>query len=324
MSKSSAKSYLVTGAAGFVGSRFVESCSQRGINLISVDHIPHFTTRHSQQSINFGEIVDRELLFQWLQKNHSPIHAIVHLGAITDTRVTDLTRLKKMNLDYSQNLWSYATQHKIPLIYASSAATYGDGKLGYDDDESLIPSLRPLNAYGDSKQQFDLWALAQEKAGNHPSTWVGFKFFNVYGWGEHHKGFMSSVILHSFEQIQKTGQVTLFKSHREGIADGFQKRDFVDVTDIVEALHFAIEKPIQRGIYNLGTGQARTYLDLARSVFRSLGKAENIQFIDTPLSIRDKYQYFTEAKMERLRNQGFKHTFASLENGVERYIKKLT
>ncbi len=325
MSKSLGKTYLVTGAAGFIGSRFIESCTEKGISLISVDREALFKDRHPHLYLNFsfGRIVDLENLFEWLQNQRPELDAIVHLGAITDTREGHLPLLQRLNIEYSKSLWSYAHQNKIPFIYASSAATYGDGSLGYNDDETLISSLHPLNPYGDSKLKFDLWALDQEKQGNHPPTWSGFKFFNVYGWGERHKGFMSSVVLHAFDEIQKTGQVTLFKSHREEIADGFQKRDFIDVADILEVLHFAIKKPIQRGIYNLGTGQARTYLDLAKAVFRALNQPEKIQFIDTPLSIRDKYQYFTEAKMDRLRAQGDHRPFTSLENGVQKYIEKL-
>jgi ADP-L-glycero-D-manno-heptose 6-epimerase len=315
--------YLVTGAAGFIGSRFVESCHRRKISVISVDDQPLFKTRPELASIDFGQVIDREDLWSWLQNQKPQMTAIVHLGAITDTRETDINQLNHLNVFYSQKLWNYASTHQIPFLYASSAATYGDGQLGYEDNEDLIPKLAPLNAYGDSKQKFDCWALDQERSGNHPSSWAGFKFFNVYGFGERHKGFMSSVVLHAYDQIQTSGKVTLFKSHRDGILDGHQKRDFIAVEDVINALHFAIEKPLQRGIYNLGTGKARTFLDLARAVFAALGRPEKIEFIDTPVVLREKYQYFTEARMERFLSQGYPHPLLTLEEGVNRYIRLL-
>jgi ADP-L-glycero-D-manno-heptose 6-epimerase len=332
MSHHHKKTYLITGAAGFIGSRFAESCNQRGISFISVDQETHFNTRVENHCVRHSHIVDLEILFSWLHSQHpkdlesdpaKKLDGIVHLGAITDTRESNLELLQRLNLQYSKSLWNYATQERIPFIYASSAATYGDGTLGYADDESLIPQLHPLNAYGESKQNFDLWVLEQERQGSCPPSWAGFKFFNVYGFGERHKGFMSSVVFHAFDEIQKTGQVTLFKSHREGIADGEQKRDFIYVEDLVQVLHFALDKPISRGIYNLGTGQARTFLDLAKSVFISLKRPEKINFIDTPLSIRDKYQYYTQATMDRLRSEGFFAPFTPLEEGVQQYISRL-
>jgi ADP-L-glycero-D-manno-heptose 6-epimerase len=324
MAKSETKTYLVTGAAGFIGTRFVESCGNRGISVISVDRPELFGGRPENQGVDFGTIVDLEKLGDWLKQTHVPIDAIIHLGAITDTRESDLDLLQRLNLAYSQMVWTYASTQQVPLIYASSAATYGSGDMGYDDREELIPQLSALNAYGDSKLKFDLWALEQERHRIHPPQWAGFKFFNVYGFGERHKGFMSSVVLHAFDEISKSGKVTLFKSHREGIADGQQKRDFVYVADVVDVIHFAIDKPIPRGIYNLGSGQARSFLDLARAVFHALGKPENVQFVDTPLSIRDKYQYFTEAEMERLRGLGYNQPFTSLEEGVRQYVERLT
>jgi ADP-L-glycero-D-manno-heptose 6-epimerase len=321
--KMTSQTYLVTGAAGFIGSRFVESCNQQGISMISVDQKSHFQDRNEVKNLDFGQIVDLNDLSNWLE-NHKPrLDAIIHLGAITDTRELDQALLKRLNLDYSKSLWNYASKHEIPFNYASSAATYGDGLLGYDDQESSISLLKPLNAYGESKRLFDLWALEEEKKGNHPPSWSGFKFFNVYGFGERHKGFMSSVVLHAYDQIQSQGKVTLFRSHRDGIADGYQKRDFVSVEDVVRVLHFAVKKPIHRGIFNLGTGQARPFIDLAKAVYSALGIPPQIEFVDTPVSIRDKYQYFTEAKMDRLRAEGYTPPFTSLEEGVKNYISRL-
>jgi ADP-L-glycero-D-manno-heptose 6-epimerase len=254
---------LVTGAAGFIGARFVASCTQRGYSTVSVDSLPFFQSRAEHRGLDFGERVDRSALFDWLASRNPALSGIVHLGACTDTTELDVAYLQSANLHYSQQLWRYAAERRVPLVYASSAATYGDGSLGYDDDESLAPQLKPLNPYGQSKLDFDLWALQQESAGMSPPSWSGFKFFNVYGFGERHKGKMASVVLHAFDQICATGRVRLFKSHRPDIPHGHQKRDFIYVDDVVSGLHFALEKPIRRGIFNLGTGQARTFLDLA-------------------------------------------------------------
>ena len=314
---------LVTGAAGFIGARFVEACQKKSYSVISVDEPSYFSSRAEHKNIQFGKIVDRSTLFDWLKTESPELYGIVHLGACTDTTEMDEQYLTRMNLDYSKSIWTYASQNHIPLVYASSAATYGDGSLGYDDAESLIPDLKPLNPYGESKRLFDLWALDQEKKGVNPPNWAAFKFFNVYGFGESHKEKMASVVLHAFDQIRKTGKIRLFKSHRSDIAHGHQKRDFIFVEDVIDVLFYALEKPIRRGIYNLGTGKARTFLDLVRPVFSTLQKAENIEFIDTPLAIRDRYQYFTEAKMDRLCVQGYMKSFTSLEGGVSKYVREL-
>ena len=312
----------MTGAAGFIGARFVEACKARKVEVLSVDQASHFKDRPEHKGFPFGTIVDRDALFDKLKSLPKPA-AIVHLGACTDTTELDVDYLKRVNLEYSQKLWTYATDQKIPMVYASSAATYGGGELGFDDDEALMPRLKPLNPYGDSKLQFDLWALGEEKKGKRPPAWAGFKFFNVYGFGERHKEKMASVALHAFDQIKKNGEAVLFKSHKDGIADGHQKRDFVAVEDVVEVLFFALEKPLARGIYNLGSGKARTFLDLVNGVFASLGKTPNIRFVPTPEAIRERYQYFTEAKMARLISAGYKKPFTELEDGVKRYIDRL-
>jgi ADP-L-glycero-D-manno-heptose 6-epimerase len=309
---------LVTGAAGFIGYRFVEQCRAAGMPVVSVDAREHFGTRPEHQGVDMGTIVDRDDLFSWLDGH--PLSGIVHLGACTDTRETDEAYLAAVNVEYSQDLWRYAAERRVPFVYASSAATYGDGALGYDDDESLMQRLVPLNAYGRSKLTFDLWALDQQAA---PPAWSGWKFFNVYGYGERHKGPMASVVLHAFDQRRAGGPITLFRSHRTGIADGHQSRDFVDVADVVDVLNFALRKPIQRGIYNLGTGTARTFLDIARGVSRALNAADTIEFVDTPIEIRDKYQYFTEARIARLRNEGYRKPFTTLEHGIDAYVAAL-
>jgi ADP-L-glycero-D-manno-heptose 6-epimerase len=314
---------LVTGAAGFIGARFVESCNALGLPVVSVDKSAHFETRPEHDGLDFGRIVDRDELFGWLDAERPKLSSIVHLGACADTTETDEAYLRRVNVEYSQNIWNHAAREKIPLVYASSAATYGAGELGYDDDVALLPRLKPLNLYGQSKNLFDAWALAAEKRGVKPPAWSGFKFFNVYGFGERHKNKMASVVLHACDQIRTNGSVKLFKSHRAGTADGEQKRDFIAVEDVLEVLHFARTKPIERGIYNLGSGEARTFLDLVRAVFASLGKPEKVIFIPTPEEIRERYQYFTQARMDRLRAQGYTKPFMSLEQGVAMYVKRL-
>lgn len=319
---------LVTGAGGFVGARFIERCNQRKIPTISVDAPEYFRDRTEHAGLDFGPIVDREKLFTWLsaetaKTGKAPVAAVVHLGACTDTGELDEVYLAKMNLDYSKALWSYCTKYRVPLVYASSAATYGAGDLGYDDEDALTPKLKPLNPYGESKRAFDEWVFSEEKAKRTPPHWAGFKFFNVYGFGETHKEKMASVILHSYRRILETGSAKLFQSHREGIRDGEQKRDFIFVEDLIDVLFFALEKPILRGVYNLGTGTARTWLDLARATFKAMGRPEKIEFIPVPAELRERYQYFTEAKMDRLRAQGYTKPFTELEEGVAKYIGRL-
>jgi ADP-L-glycero-D-manno-heptose 6-epimerase len=302
----------------------VESCEAKGIPRVSVDARRHFAERPEHAGVGFGEIVDRDELFDWLEHGRPALRAIIHLGACTDTRQMDVAYLSRVNVEYSRRLWQYATAAGVPLVYASSAATYGDGGLGYADDESVIPRLRPLNPYGDSKQQFDLWALAEDRAGRNPPAWCGFKFFNVYGFGERHKGPMASVVLHAFDQIRRTGTVRLFRSHRPDFADGHQVRDFIDVNDVVDALHFAIDAAVPRGIINLGTGEGRTFLDLAHATFDALGAPARIEFIDTPADMRERYQYFTQATTSRLRATGYTGPFTTLEAGVLTYVRRLT
>lgn len=316
---SSTGALLVTGAAGFIGSRFV-ALHGGGRPLISVDEQRHVGTRPEHAGIDFGTVVDRDDLPQWLADTRPALAGIVHLGACTDTTELDVAYLTRVNLAYTQTLWKHATEHRVPFVYASSAAVYGDGALGYDDADALTPQFAPLNPYGESKLQFDVWALEEERTGRTPPAWSGFRFFNVYGPGERHKGRMASVVLHAFDQIRDGGEVTLFRSHKPGIADGEQKRDFVYVDDVVDVLAFALAKPLARGIYNLGTGTARTFLDLVRATFRATGAPERIRFVDTPEAIRERYQYFTEARMERLRAAGWTRPFTSLEDGVARYV----
>ncbi len=314
---------LVTGAAGFIGARFVESCGRRGIPVVAVDRAASFADRREHRGIDFGTVIDLEALDGWLAATPPTLAGIVHLGACTDTTEMDVGYLRRVNLEYSQRLWQWASERRVPFVYASSAATYGDGSHGYDDDETRIPALRPLNPYGDSKQQFDLHVLAEERAGRRPPSWSGFKFFNVYGFGERHKGKMASVILHAFDQIRADGEVRLFKSYRPDVADGHQRRDFVFVDDVVAVLHHALAAPLARGIFNLGSGTSRTFLDLAHATFAALGRPPKIRFIEMPEGLRARYQYATEAAMGRLRGAGYTPPFTSLEDGARRYVERL-
>jgi ADP-L-glycero-D-manno-heptose 6-epimerase len=318
---------IVTGAAGFIGYQVAKKLVKAKQEVLGVDEVLFFETRQEHQDLSVERvapevILERSFFEEQIHKG-KPITGIIHMGACTDTTEMRLDYLKRVNLDYTKTLWNLATGFKIPFVYASSAATYGGGEQGYDDDESKMALLNPLNPYGDSKLQFDLWALDEEKAGRAPPAWSGFKFFNVYGFGERHKGKMSSVVLQGFDQIRSKGELKLFKSHKAGIADGEQKRDFVHVSDVVEILIFALQTPIKRGIYNLGSGKARSFHDLAKATFHALSKPTKIEFIDTPIEIRDRYQYFTEAKMDKLKAQGYSAPLTSLEDGVRKTIDEL-
>lgn len=313
---------VVTGAAGFIGARLVAALQDRGVPFVAVDSRSHFAERPEHRPVDPAAIVDVSAFPAWLEQA-GVARAVVHLGACTDTRETDRAYLTRRNLEASQDVWRWCARSGVPLVYASSAATYGDGHLGYDDDEALIARLVPLNAYGDSKQQFDVWALEEERHGRAPAHWCGLKFFNVYGPGERHKGPMSSVVLQAFDQIRATGGLRLFRSHRTGVPDGHQARDFIFVDDVVDTLVALVERPPARGIFNLGSGTARTFLDLGRATFAALGVPERIEFIDTPPDIRAHYQYFTQAAMARLRAAGYVRRVTGLEDGVRQYVHAL-
>ncbi len=320
---SAPETLLVTGAAGFIGARFVESCNARGVPIVSVDSRDAFASRPEHAHLDFGTLLDIDELEGWLSAPRQELSGVVHMGAISATTELDESLLKRFNVDYSKMVWNAARRLGVPCIYASSAAVYGDGSLGFDDADALVPRLRPLNPYGESKRRFDLWALEEAAAARTPPAWAGFRFFNVYGFGERHKGGMASVVLHGYDQVKAKGEIRLFESHREGIAHGHQSRDFVDVSDAIEAVWFALKRPVTAGIYNVGTGKARTFLDLAKAVFASLAAPERIVFVPTPEGIRERYQYLTEAKMERLRAQGFTKKPVSLEDGVDWYVRRL-
>lgn len=309
---------VVTGAAGFISSALISRLNELGYKeLVLVDDFSREDRVRNYETKEYKELVDRKHFIQWLDENQRFCQFVIHLGARTDTTEFNKAIFDDLNLQYSKDVWNKCIEHALPLIYASSAATYGGGELGYDDNHGVIPSLKPLNPYGDSKNDFDIWALEQEKQ---PFFWAGLKFFNVYGPNEFHKGRMASVVFHAFNQIQNNGEVKLFRSHKEEYKDGEQLRDFVYVKDVAEVIVFLMEHRKNSGIYNLGSGGARTFLDLTKATFKALGKDENISFIDTPEDIRDKYQYFTEANMAKLKAIGYDKEFTSLEDGVKDYV----
>lgn len=310
---------VVTGAAGFIGSCLVSKLNSLGHNnLILVDDFSKTSKTKNFSSKKFSKTVERSEFIEWLGNNAKDVKCVFHIGARTDTTEFNVTIFNELNLNYTKALWEICTKNSVPFIYASSAATYGLGEFGYDDDETKINSLKPLNPYGDSKNDFDKWAIVQKQT---PPQWYGLKFFNVYGPNEYHKARMASVIFHSFNQINSTGKVKLFRSHNPNYTDGGQLRDFVYVKDVVDVITFLFEKQPKNGIFNLGSGKARSFSDLATATFKALGKTPTIEFIDTPIDIRDKYQYFTEANMSKLIAAGYSKPFFSLEVGVEDYVK---
>jgi len=309
---------IITGAAGFIGSCFVAKLNKAGIKeIILVDDFTKEIKRPNWENKKYVDKIDRNDFFRWAENNVKHIDFIVHLGARTDTAEFDYSVLEELNLVYSQRIWSFATKYGIPLIYASSAATYGNGKFGYSDNTSLINRLEPLNPYGKSKNEFDKWVLKQTTT---PPFWAGFKFFNVFGPNEYHKKRMASVVFHAFNQIQETGKVSLFRSHRPDIDDGMQMRDFVYVKDVVRVLYWFINHTPKSGIFNLGTGFARPFIALTNATFKAMKKEPQIEFIDIPEDIRSKYQYFTEADMKNVRKCGYKKSFNSLELAIKAYI----
>ncbi|MDD4848488.1 MAG: ADP-glyceromanno-heptose 6-epimerase [Bacteroidales bacterium] len=313
------KQIVITGAAGFIGSYLAGALNAMGFDdLILVDDFSREDKQPNWVNKKFGQKVDRKYFDNWFFENHDKVGCVFHLGARTDTTEVKRTIFNCLNLDYSKMVWQKCVKYNKPLIYASSAATYGAGELGYVDSHDIIPDLKPLNLYGESKNDFDKWVLQQTKK---PSFWCGFKFFNVYGPNEYHKGRMASVIFHSYNQILQTGKVNLFKSHRPDFKNGMQLRDFVYVKDVANVLIWAMDHHPENGIYNLGTGHAEPFLTLVKTVFSALEQPEKIEFIPTPEDIRNKYQYFTEADISKLRNAGYGQPFSTLEEGAYDYVK---
>jgi len=310
---------VVTGAAGFIGSCLVQKLNdERFFDVVVVDDFSNAAKAPNLQGKKFVAQIHRDDFAEWLSKNHRLVQFVFHIGARTDTTEKDVNIFNKLNLDYTKKVWQLCTEYGMPLVYASSAATYGSGENGYDDNHSIVEKLKPLNPYGASKNDFDKWALKQTKA---PYFWAGLKFFNVYGPNEYHKARMASVILHAYKQIKEVGEVKLFRSHRPDYKDGEQMRDFVYVKDVVDICYFLLHHRKDSGLYNLGSGKARTFLDLVNNIFFALDKEPKIKFIDTPIDIRDTYQYFTEANMSKIRAIGYDKPFHTLEDGVQDYVK---
>jgi ADP-L-glycero-D-manno-heptose 6-epimerase len=310
---------VVTGAAGFIGSCLVEYLNYRGYtNLILVDDFSRADKTPNYEGKKFTEKIEREKFFEWIFSTRPRIDFVFHIGARTDTTEFNYAVHQHLNVEYSKKVWQYCTVHQIPLVYASSAATYGNGEFGYNDDHEVVHMLKPLNPYGVSKNEFDKWVLHQK---DHPAFWAGLKFFNVYGPNEYHKGRMASVIFHAFNQIQKNGVVKLFKSHRPDYQDGMQLRDFIYVKDVLKVCYWLMQRQPPSGIYNLGTGKARSFNDLVKAAFGGLDRQPVIEYIDIPEDIRETYQYFTEANMAKLRHVGYVDEFYSLEKGVDDYVR---
>jgi ADP-L-glycero-D-manno-heptose 6-epimerase len=319
------KEYIVvTGAAGFIGSALAGYLNEHGYsNLILVDEFGRADKVPNLEGKQFVYQVERESFFDWLEEHRPTVKFVFHIGARTDTTEFDYSIHEHLNVEYSKKIWRYCTAGAIPLVYASSAATYGAGEQGYEDTHEVIPSLKPLNAYGVSKNEFDKWVLEQavQKGAGQPPFWAGLKFFNVYGPNEYHKGRMASVIFHSFHQVRRDAVVKLFRSHRPDYKDGQQLRDFVYVKDVIRVCYWLMEHRPASGIYNLGTGIARSFEDLVKATYGGLDLPANIRYIDMPEDIRDKYQYFTEANMHKLRSAGYTDPFYTLEEGVDDYVR---
>jgi len=310
---------IVTGAAGFIGSCLVSKLNDLGQNnLVLVDDFSNVEKNKNLAGKNFSLKVERIFFIDWFKENAFSISAIYHIGARTDTTEFDVNVFEELNLNYTKDLWRICAQHQVPFVYASSAATYGMGEFGFIDSHELVEKLVPLNPYGDSKNNFDKWALSQEVQ---PPFWAGFKFFNVYGPNEFHKSRMASVIFHAVKQINETGSMRLFRSHNPQYKDGEQLRDFVYVKDVVEVLSFMMREKRESGLYNLGSGKACSFNTLVNNTFKALGKESVISYVDTPIEIRDKYQYFTEANMKKLRLVGYSKSFTDLESGVKDYVQ---
>lgn len=310
---------VVTGAAGFIGSNLVTALNAKGyFDLVLVDDFSRAERARNYEGKKYSALMGRMEFADWLRDHHRQVQIILHMGARTDTAEFDWEVFLELNLEYSKSLFKICTEFGLPLIYASSAATYGLGELGYVDSHELVPMLKPLNPYGRSKNEFDKWVLEREKQ---PFFWAGLKFFNVYGPNEYHKGRMASVVYHAYRQISETGNMKLFRSHHPDFADGEQSRDFIYVKDVVDAILFLMEQRPGSGIYNLGTGKARTFRDLIHATFSAMDLEPSITYIDTPEDIRDTYQYYTEADMDKLQMAGYNKTFTTLEEGVHDYVR---
>lgn len=310
---------VITGASGFIGSCLLEKLNREGFNDIII--VDDFSIPQKQQNIVFKRYkaqIDKTDFLEWLRSNTEEIEMIFHFGAISDTTIMDVCLFNKWNLDYSKSIWKSCVEKKIPFIYASSAATYGDGSNGFNDDESQLLILRPLNPYGESKHNFDLWALGEKQK---PPFWTGLKFFNVYGPNEYHKGKMASMVFHAYNQIMQFGQLSLFKSYKDGFSDGNQLRDFIYIKDILDICLWLFKTKENSGIINIGTGISSSFNQLGEAVFKALEMPVNIKYIEMPDSLKNKYQYRTNANISKLRKMGYEKPFTTLDGGIEDYVK---
>lgn len=315
---------LVTGGAGFIGSNLVSALCGRGMPVAVCDRLRDNDKWRNVAKADFREIVQPEALADWLAGQHK-LDAIIHMGAISSTTERDADLIFDVNVRLSTQLWNWCAAHGTPFIYASSAATYGAGEHGFVDDEApqALAQLRPLNAYGWSKHFFDRRVLREVTGGGPtPPQWVGLKFFNVYGPNEYHKGTMQSVVAQKYPAVARGEPLRLFKSHHPDFPDGGQSRDFVYVEDCVEVILWLLEHAKVNGIYNLGSGRARSFADLARAIAAAAGAPARIEYVPMPEEIRPNYQYFTEARMQKLRDAGYDRPFSSIEDGVRRYVEQ--
>ncbi|WP_248116419.1 MULTISPECIES: ADP-glyceromanno-heptose 6-epimerase [unclassified Brevundimonas] len=317
---------VVTGGAGFIGSNIVARLTaETAYDVVVCDRLETADLAKWKNLAKhpIADFWSPEELFEQLERHAERIEAVVHMGAISSTTEPDADLILRTNFTLSRDLWDWCAIRDARMIYASSAATYGDGETGFndDDDAESLSQLRPLNAYGYSKMLFDQYAARQADRGQAPRQWAGLKFFNVYGPNEGHKGGMKSVVAQIWPKVQAGEAVTLFRSHNPNYSDGGQMRDFVYVDDVVDIIEFLLQSPEVSGVFNAGSGQARSFADLARATFAAAGKAPSIDYVDTPVSIRDRYQYFTEARMDRIRAAGFQGQSTPLEEGVRRYVQ---
>jgi ADP-L-glycero-D-manno-heptose 6-epimerase len=312
--------YVVTGGAGFIGSNIVAALEARGCEVVVID-IPDAGKAPNLAKRRVQDIIAPDRTLAALEALGGKVRCVVHMGAISDTTVMDTERMMESNFHFPCRLWNWCAARKVPFVYASSAATYGDGAAGFEDrqDEAYLARLMPLNAYGMSKHLFDRWACGQGM--DAPPRWAGLKFFNVFGPNEYHKGAMRSVALQLFEQIERDGVARLFKSDCADYADGGQMRDFVWVGDCVEAVLWLLDGARTNGLYNLGSGRARSFADLARAMFAEMDKPEAIEFIAMPEALKGRYQYFTQALMQKLPAAGYPHRMTALEEGVRQYVR---
>ncbi|MCY3810798.1 MAG: ADP-glyceromanno-heptose 6-epimerase [Gammaproteobacteria bacterium] len=314
---------LITGGAGFIGSNLVAHFAERA-DVVVCDRLGHDDRWRNIADWDVADLVGADDLGDFLAGNAGRIDVVVHMGAISSTTERDVDLVMRTNFKLPQELWRWCARNDSRFIYASSAATYGDGAVGFDDDETALARLRPLNPYGWSKHLFDRWVQRSLATGQaHPAQWTGLKFFNVYGPNEEHKGSMRSVV-RQVAPIAKAGEpVRLFRSHRPDVADGAQSRDFVTVADCVGVVDWLVRNASVNGLYNVGTGEARTFADLARAVFTALGREPRVEYIDIPAAIRERYQYFTQAEIGKLRRAGYERPFTTLEDGVAAYVRHL-